>query len=92
TANRLKNGGIVYELDSSKAAQLIQGDEDARLAFMNLYSVQATIKPRLYPIIVERVPISFNPDSQGSLRELEDSNTIENGKVQRARWIKPLAR
>ncbi|KIJ42523.1 hypothetical protein M422DRAFT_86757, partial [Sphaerobolus stellatus SS14] len=92
TANRLKNGGIVYKLNSSEAAQTIQSDEDARLTFMELYSAQATIKPRLYPIIVERVPISFNPESNKSLREMEDSNSIENGEIQRARWIKPVAR
>ncbi|KIJ44625.1 hypothetical protein M422DRAFT_84279, partial [Sphaerobolus stellatus SS14] len=75
-----------------EAAQLIQNDEDAKQAFMNLYSAQAIVRPRLYPIIVERVPISFNPESNSNIRELEDGNSIENGEVQRARWIKPPAR
>ncbi|KIJ50574.1 hypothetical protein M422DRAFT_159288, partial [Sphaerobolus stellatus SS14] len=61
-------------------------------AFMNLYSAQAIVRPRLYPIIVEHVPISFNPESNSNIRELEDGNSIENGEVQRARWIKPPAR
>ncbi|KIJ39725.1 hypothetical protein M422DRAFT_78365, partial [Sphaerobolus stellatus SS14] len=92
TANRLKNRGIVYELNSSEAVNMIQGDEEVRHNFMNLYSTQATVKPRLYPVIVERVSISFNPDANANIRELEDSNSIENGEVDRARWIKPPAR
>ncbi|KIJ50423.1 hypothetical protein M422DRAFT_77320, partial [Sphaerobolus stellatus SS14] len=91
-ANRLSNGGIVYELDSSEAAKLIQDNEEVRKRFTDLYSAQASIKPRLYPIIAERVPTSFKPDSNADIRNLEESNGIYTGEIERARWIKPPER
>ncbi|KIJ47461.1 hypothetical protein M422DRAFT_248876 [Sphaerobolus stellatus SS14] len=66
-ANRLRNGGIVYELDSQEAAGLLQHDETVRKAFADKYSANATIKPWLYPIIVERVQTSFNPEAPSHL-------------------------
>ncbi|KIJ27487.1 hypothetical protein M422DRAFT_77495, partial [Sphaerobolus stellatus SS14] len=92
TANRLSNGGIVYELSSAEAAKLIQENEEVRKHFTDLYSSQASVKPRLYPIIVERVPLSFKPDSNADVRNLEDENGIHAGEIERARWIKPPER
>ncbi|KIJ51794.1 hypothetical protein M422DRAFT_157284, partial [Sphaerobolus stellatus SS14] len=92
TANQLRNGGIVYELNSSVAANLIQENEEIRSCFMDLYSSQASVKPCLYPVIVERVSLSFKPDSSADIRNLEEGNGICTGEIERARWIKPPAR
>ncbi|KIJ40440.1 hypothetical protein M422DRAFT_173693, partial [Sphaerobolus stellatus SS14] len=59
---------------------------------MTQYSSQASVKPRLYPIIIERVPIEFKPDVNADLRNLEDKNGICNEEIERTRWIKPPAR
>ncbi|KIJ52013.1 hypothetical protein M422DRAFT_77479, partial [Sphaerobolus stellatus SS14] len=85
----LRNGGIVYELNSSEAANLIQENKEVRSSFMGLYSSQASVKPHLYPVIVEQVPISFKPDSNADIRNLEEGNGICMGEIERARWIKP---
>ncbi|KIJ32846.1 hypothetical protein M422DRAFT_83068, partial [Sphaerobolus stellatus SS14] len=89
SANKLRNGGVVYELDSANAATAIQEEEELHKAFMDNFGADATIKPRLYPIIVERVPTSFNPTYEGQLRQLEDANDLQNYEVAKARWIKP---
>ncbi|KIJ42375.1 hypothetical protein M422DRAFT_171239, partial [Sphaerobolus stellatus SS14] len=87
----LRNGGIVYKLNSSEAANLIQENEEVRSSFMGLYSSQASVKPCLYPVIVKQVPISFKLDSNMDIRNLEEGNEISTGEIERARWIKPPA-
>ena len=38
------------------------------------------------------VPLSFKPDKDSKLWEVEESNSIKRGDIQRARWIKPVSR
>ncbi|KAF8583134.1 hypothetical protein K439DRAFT_1507237 [Ramaria rubella] len=78
SANKLWNGGIVYELDLPGAAQLIREDEDICRTFLEKFSANVTVRPRLHPVIIERVPLSFNPDNHTHLPK--------------ARWIKPVNR
>lgn len=90
-ANKLRNGGLVYELDSAEVAGMLREDAQVRDTFMENFSSHAMVKPQLYPIIVEWVPISFSPESEKELWEVEDVNTIEEHGIEKARWIKPTA-
>ena len=50
------------------------------------------IKERTYPLVVPRVPISFEPMNQEHLREIEVVNNLEPNTIRKARWIKPMYR
>ena len=39
-----------------------------------------------------RVPVTFDPNSKDSLRELEEQNGMKDGILHKARWIKPTYR
>ncbi|KAF8580175.1 hypothetical protein K439DRAFT_1619991 [Ramaria rubella] len=71
-------------LDSPAATQLIHDDDDVQGTFQGKFSANALIKPRLYPIIIEWVPLSFKPDDHAHLREMEDANTIVDYEIVKA--------
>ena len=52
----------------------------------------ASIKPRLYHVVVQFVPLTFHPDRDTDLHEVEEANSIDMGDITRARWIKPPVR
>jgi hypothetical protein len=41
---------------------------------------------------VPRVLVIFDPSNEESLRKLEEQNSIKEGELQKARWIKPMYR
>ena len=51
----------------------------------------ATIKPRLYQVMVQFVLLTFRPDREADLHKVEEANSIDVGGIVRARWIKPAA-
>lgn len=87
-ATKLRNGGILYELDNAAVTQLIWDKDEFRAAFLRGFSSHAMVKPRLYPIIAEHVPLSFRPDSEAELCNLEDANSLRDNVIARARCIK----
>jgi hypothetical protein len=89
--SRLKNGGILMELDSADAATHFD-DESIRKKFLALLHPAASIKPRSYQIVVQFIPLTFRPDNESDLREIEETNGFDEGDITRARWIKPIAR
>ena len=46
----------------------------------------------MYPLVVPRVLISFEPQNQDHLRKLKVTNNLEPNSVSKARWIKPIYR
>jgi hypothetical protein len=88
---RLKNGGILMELDSEEAAEWIQSDK-IRETFQSHLHKSTSIKPRLYHAIVQFVPLTLRPENPTDLRKIEESNDLEAGTITKARWIKPISR
>lgn len=87
-ASRLKNGGILLETDSTETAVWLR-DLSRREIFVMALDPGATFKSRLYPTIAQFVPITFMPDNQSELHEIEDNNAMARGSIAVARWIKP---
>jgi hypothetical protein len=85
----LKNGGILMELDSDEAAQWIQGDTTCN-KFLKSIHKDTTIKPRLFNVVVQFVPLILKPENPIDLREIEESNRLQGGVIPKARWIKPI--
>ena len=63
---------------------------DLKHKFLESYSATAMIRPRLYQVIVERMPITFDVGSEAQLQKLEDANYLKDYQIAQARWIKPL--
>lgn len=88
---RLRNGGILMEMESEGAAGWF-ADEDVRKRFLEKFHASASIKPRLYHTVIQFVPLTFKTNRAEDLREVEEANGIAAGDIASARWIKPAAR
>jgi hypothetical protein len=88
---RLRNGGILAELDSEEAVTWLENKE-VRKCFLDKLHPAALIKPRTFQVVVQFVPLTFHPDRETDLREIEEVNGIAKDDVLRARWLKPAAR
>ncbi|KAJ7110865.1 hypothetical protein C8R44DRAFT_559745, partial [Mycena epipterygia] len=87
----VRNGAIVFHLTSSAAVEWIRVPRrmDAFLAGMGGTSV---FWPRSFSVVVEFVPISFDPTLSRALETMEDANGIRRGELTQAWYIKPLER
>ena len=74
-ATRLRNGGILMELGSNKAVTWF-ADMAIRSSFLEMLHPSTTIKSRDYHVVVQFVPLTFKPDNDEYLREVEDVNGI----------------
>ena len=78
---------VLMELDSEEAVTWFAGAV-TRKQFLEKLHPAATIKPRLYQVMVQFVPLTFQPDREADLHEVEEANS-DIGGIVRARWIKP---
>ena len=60
--------------------------------FIGNLDTNAYIKERMYPIVVPRVPITFDLSIQEHLREVEGENNLAPNTICKARWIKLMYR
>ncbi|KAG1794545.1 uncharacterized protein HD556DRAFT_1188813, partial [Suillus plorans] len=91
SARRLPHGGILYELDSAESAQWLNTPAH-RGKFAVNFGPNATVKDRSFNILVENVPLSYNPSSIHSNTEVEAKGGLKQGSITKARWIKPINR
>ena len=63
-----------------------------KTVFTKKLDTNAYIKDRTYPLVVPRVPISFELHNQEHLCEIETINNLAPNSISKARWIKPLYR
>ena len=87
----LWNSGVLMELDSEGAVTWFTGEAVPKL-FLGKLHPAASIKPQLFHIIVQFVPLAFFPDREADLREVEEANSINAGNIVQARWLKPVVR
>ncbi|KIJ53092.1 hypothetical protein M422DRAFT_242197 [Sphaerobolus stellatus SS14] len=90
-AKKLRNGGIVLEMTTRAGADKIKSAK-AKEDFTNNFGADIQIKNRNHSVLVEHVPVSFQPDIQVELRKVEDVNRLEDYSLVSARWIKPPQR
>ena len=89
--NKLRNGGVIIQLVTKEAAEWLR-EPFNKVAFTEKLDANAYIKERTYPLVVPRVPITFDPQIQEHLREVETINNLAPNTISKARWIKPLYR
>ncbi|KAG2739589.1 hypothetical protein P692DRAFT_201729436, partial [Suillus brevipes Sb2] len=87
----LPHGGILYELDSAESV-LWFNTPAHRGKFATNFGSNATFKDRSFNILVENIPISYNPSSIHANTEVETKGGLTQGSITKARWIKPITR
>lgn len=88
SVKRLGNGGVVYEINTNEAAQWIKKPEVME-AFVNSYASNASSRPNGYLVIVENVPLYFDPENIVSKEKIAKSNDIQANDILEARFVKP---
>ncbi|KAG1846154.1 hypothetical protein C8R48DRAFT_570946, partial [Suillus tomentosus] len=86
--SQFKTGGTVIEMLSSEAAEYLK-TKNIKERFINVLDPNATLKERTYQVVIQFVPLTFDPDNMEHLRELEQENRWEQDTITSARWIKP---
>jgi hypothetical protein len=91
SARRLSNGGVLFEFGSEDSAKWVN-EAQRRIQFTSQLAPDARMKTRLFPIVLQFVPLHFGPDRGEELRAVEGYNKLPCGAVDRARWLKPVHR
>lgn len=88
-AKKLKNGGVVYEMNSAEAATWLRG-EAVMKSFLAKFGGTSVIKDRAYTVVVEYVPTSLDLETnqQVEYQNIETSNDVPPLSIISARWIK----
>ncbi|KIJ11279.1 hypothetical protein PAXINDRAFT_15817 [Paxillus involutus ATCC 200175] len=85
---KLKNGGLILELDSAASAKWLR-EEENRDCFLNALGTPAEMKNRIHSVIVPFIPISSPVDNTNWLRALELENNLPDNSISLAKWVKP---
>ena len=75
-------------MNTTEAALWLKSQE-VMSPFLQLFSAFSIIKHRAYTILVEYIPLSFDPGNKSQLGELERDNGLNPEGVLSAKWIKP---
>ncbi|OSD01077.1 hypothetical protein PYCCODRAFT_1445985 [Trametes coccinea BRFM310] len=91
-ATVLRNGGVVLEFASAAAAQWVRSKAPGAETFARKLGTGSEVKPRLFKVVVEFVPVRFEPESSHDVSKMERDNELEAGSIEQARWLKPVHR
>ncbi|KAF8515673.1 hypothetical protein JB92DRAFT_3114809 [Gautieria morchelliformis] len=86
---KLVNGGIVFDLETQEAAEVIQ---TRREDFLRKFSTSAVVKERSACVIMGYVPVSHAPDALAEYTRIEHNSGLPDGTLESTRWIKPVQR
>ncbi|KAF8260752.1 hypothetical protein EI94DRAFT_1609832 [Lactarius quietus] len=84
---KLRNSSMILQFKSKEAANWLCIPENEH-TFTRSFDPDATIRDCVHPIMVPRIPITFDPSNPEHLREVEEVNRLPNKTIKKARWIK----
>lgn len=87
-AKRLRNGNILYAMNTKEAADWMKKKE-AQKAFGEKYGGMTNVRTRLLYAIAEFVPTTFGAGSDFANAQVEDVNKLHAGSLAYSKWIKP---
>ena len=90
SATRLRNGGLLLEMDSEEGAGWLREREIGEKLAEEI--MEARIKNRSFNTIAHFVPLTFDPDNPEHLREIEQTNGFNVNAIIKAKWAKPPQR
>ena len=88
---KIRKNGLIINFSSKEAAQWLKRP-DVGPIFAVHFIPGSIIKPRQFPLLVPRIPLTFNPEDKEHLREVEEGNSLDKYAIAKARWIKPVYR
>ena len=85
---KTKKNAVLLTLNSKEAVNWIReiGNE---MTFADAFSKGVHIREREYILVAPRIPLTFKPENQTYLREIEEANSLPSHIIRKARWIKP---
>ncbi|OSD04079.1 hypothetical protein PYCCODRAFT_1364942 [Trametes coccinea BRFM310] len=88
----LRNGGVVLEFASAEAAAWVRGKAPGAELFTCNLGAGSEVRHRLFKLVVEFVPVRFDPESLHDVGKLERDNGLTTGLIEQVRWLKPVSR
>ena len=85
---KLRNGSLILQFSTKETAEWLRIPTN-EAAFTRRFDPDTTIRDRVHPIMVPRIPITFDPGNPVHLREVEEANGLPTNTIKKARWIKP---
>jgi hypothetical protein len=89
--SKLCKGGFTILFKEKEITDWLQ-DPNVESEFTAVLVEDAAITKHTFPIMVPRIPLTFDPSEEGHLREVEECNELPTGTIVKARWIKPAYR
>ncbi|KAJ6452968.1 hypothetical protein C8R45DRAFT_780198, partial [Mycena sanguinolenta] len=90
-AHQLRSGAVVLHLKTAEAADCLRAKKRMD-AFLEGMGGTAVHKLRSYSVVLEFMPVTFDPALDNVLHAVEDANGFERGAITQARYIKPMGR
>jgi hypothetical protein len=90
----LHNKAVLLQLNSKQSAnwlEILLSKSNSLNSLLKMLSLLSGIS-RKYNIIVPHTPIIFNPKNDKHLCEIKECNNLNQNTIEKARWIKPVAR
>ncbi|KAF9037469.1 hypothetical protein BJ165DRAFT_1332131, partial [Panaeolus papilionaceus] len=85
-AKRVRNGGMRMLINTQEGALWIK--TEGKATFLERMGGTAVMKEKTIKIIVDFVPIDFNPEDEESVRDLEQYNRLERNSIANATYFK----
>jgi hypothetical protein len=85
---KLRNGSTILQFASKEVADWLCIPIN-EAAFTRRFDPDTIIRDRVHPIMVPRIPLTFDPSNPAHLREVEEVNRMGPKMIKKARWIKP---
>lgn len=87
SARKLKNGGVLYELNDAEAVSWL-AQADVKTLFLEKIGADAKVKDRTYAVFAEFVPTALGDTPEQRLAEIEEANGLQPGELAGARWVR----
>jgi hypothetical protein len=91
SATCIRNRGILLEMNDPKDITWLLGP-NVKDPFLKAFEPMAIIKPLCFSTFLQFVPITFMPDKEADLGEIEETNNMVLGSRTHTKWVKPIAR
>ena len=87
TAQTLKNGGVLYEMEHEEAATWVRSPGN-RARFESLFGGSVKVKARQYQIVVRFVPASAKDALKEVAKDIETDRNLEAGTIEHIKWMR----
>lgn len=87
-AKKLRNGNVIYQLNSKEAANWLK-QLDTQKAFIANYGGTTNIRNKLYHVIAEFVPTSFDAGTPYAHAKAEKNSSLNPDSIAFSKYIKP---